>query len=158
MAPKQRSWAMASLMKHDDWLGKQKFTWPLVRFGTNKDEVREGKVTTLKTEEDVRQHYAQNWGILSPEYPHSGSGWFRARYAYAAQVGSVLYGGPRDGAALGSAYQNTVASTEKLSDTELNDLAILQQRALSPYMWTKDKLKFELEHLIVRAQLLCARS
>jgi hypothetical protein len=155
--PKERAWAMGSLMNHEDWMQKQKFTWPVAQFGTNKTTVREGKTTTLATEEDVRAEYARRWGVVSPAYDHSGSGWFRSRFVYAAQVGSVLYCGPKDGAALGDAYKCTVKDVEGLSDAGLAELAAWQARTLLPKLWNKEQLTVELDKIVGRAVALGER-
>jgi hypothetical protein len=152
---KERAWACASVMSHQEWLTKQGITWPIHQYGTNKTDVREGRTQTLATEEDVQREYAKHRGILSPVYPQSGSGWWRSRFIYGAQVGSVVYCGSRDGAYLGDAYCKSVKQIEALTDAELDDLARQQHDALMPHIWSKDQFICELDKIIQRAVQLC---
>ncbi|HLZ10545.1 MAG TPA: hypothetical protein VKT80_18305 [Chloroflexota bacterium] len=152
---KERAWALASVMPPDYWLEKQKtITWPVHLFGTTKKNVREGRTTPLKTEDDVRREYAKRWGILSPEYPQAGSGWWRSRFIYAAQTGSVLYCGALDAAALGSAYQLSISEIQKQDDGNLGAIAARQAETLRPYIWSRSRLKEELRNVFKRAELL----
>lgn len=126
---KERRWLLASLMPHEDWVEKQGFSWPVDLIGgKNRGQER------LKTESDVVQRVAEHWGVLSPKYDHAGSGWFRARFLYAAWVGSVVFGDARETAPL-FGYHAPVSVVESADSGELVQLAARQRELLLGAAW-----------------------
>lgn len=123
----QRRWFLASLFPHSDWVAKQGFGWPLDFFGPAKKEHKAAgiKTTILKGEPLVFHEGQKRWGTVAPGYPQSGSGWFRARFLYAALGGTVLYCDRKDAEALDGPFEWIPASKiEAMDDYRLADLAM----------------------------------
>lgn len=118
---KERRWACAALANKDAWLARYDFKWPVERRF-------KGGLPRLKTEtEIVLDCYAPAWGVLSPAVPGlDGSGWWRARFNFAAHVGSVLWGEAAELAPLSPAYWYPLERLEGLSDEGLRDVALQQ--------------------------------
>lgn len=132
--PKAREWALASIMPHLDWVEKLDLTWPVAGFGTKKY-----KWQRLKTENDVLRENAKRWGVLSPAYRHAGSGWFRARYLYAASAGCVVYADPEDVKGLGDAYVYDLGELQAENDTALRERAAAQREQMLAATWRKSE-------------------
>lgn len=132
-ADKKRAWVLGALMPHDNWLERKSLEWPVEIVGSRKLIKKLGG-QRFDTEKDVLEFYNHHWGILSPPYPHAGSGWWRSRFLYAAHVGSILVTDKGEGDPLGDAYKLKIADVEKMSDSELAAAAIAQQEALKPYI------------------------
>jgi hypothetical protein len=127
---KEKKHMLASLVDHRPWVRKNKLKWPVDYFGAK--SIKEA--SQLATETDVFEACGKYWGILCPEYPHAGSGWFRIRWIYAAIQKSVLLSSPKDLEALGLSQKNI----EMLSDNQLEEYAKLQSDIVLSYMWTKE--------------------
>jgi hypothetical protein len=147
---KQRSWVLGALMPHDTWLEKKKPEWPVEIIGSRK-LIRKFGGQRLDSEEDVLAFYNNYWGILSPPYPHAGSGWWRSRFMYSARVRSVLVTDKGEGAPLGSAYKLTIKDVEAMSDSELANAATAQADALRRHMPTYDSFVAQCNHIVNRA-------
>jgi hypothetical protein len=130
---KERKWVLGALMPHDTWLEKKKPEWPVEIIGSRK-LIKKFGGQRLDSEADVLSFYNDYWGILSPPYPHAGSGWWRSRFMYAARVGSILVTDKGEGNPLGKPYKLTIKEVEAMSDTELAEAAKAQGDALRPYM------------------------
>jgi hypothetical protein len=124
-------------MPHDTWLEKKNLTWPVEIVGSRK-LIRKLGGQRFDTEQDVLEFYNQHWGILSPPYPHAGSGWWRSRFLYAAHVGSILVTDKGEGDPLGDAYKLKIADVEKMSDADLIN-AVEAQRAAFKRAIKEDK-------------------
>lgn len=152
ITPKERKWLLASLMPHVNWLERQHLNWPVDFVGSMKM-----KAPRLKTEQDVVRENAKYWGTLCPTYPHAGSGWFRTRFVYSAYVGSILYCGPEDAKALGSAYQNGAWLLESLSDEELEDRAYKQMTTMfSKISFEPNDMADQLDSIFAAATAMAA--
>lgn len=147
---KQRAWVLGALMPHDEWLAKKNPTWPVEIVGSRKLIKKLGG-QRLDTEQDVLEFYNERWGILSPPYPHAGSGWWRSRFLYAAHIGSILVTDKGEGDPLGNAYKLTISDVEKMSDDELAAAAKAQADALRPYIGTYEQFKEHVSHIVNRA-------
>lgn len=145
LVPKVNEWCIASIADHSSWIKKQHLKWPVKYYGC-----RKLKCERLKTEEDVFNIYKQHWGVLSPEYPQSGSGWFRARFVYAAFAHSVLWCGKKDAQALGLSYQMEPALIELHTAAELSELADKQADELFKHFTTLGKFEEKLINIIER--------
>ena len=132
-ADKKRAWVLGALMPHDTWLERKSPDWPVEIVGSRKLIKKLGG-QRFDTEQDVLEFYNHHWGILSPPYPHAGSGWWRSRFLYAAHVGSILVTDKGEGDPLGDAYKLTISDVEKMSDAELIAAAEAQRAALAPYI------------------------
>jgi hypothetical protein len=130
---KKRAWVLGALMPHDTWLEKKNLTWPVEIVGSRK-LIRKLGGQRFATEQDVLEFYNQHWGILSPPYPHAGSGWWRSRFLYSAHVGSILVTDKGEGDPLGDPYKLKIADVEKMSDAALIEAAQAQRDALAPYI------------------------
>jgi len=130
---KKRAWVLGALMPHDTWLERKSPDWPVEIVGSRKLIKKLGG-QRFDTEQDVLEFYNHHWGILSPPYPHAGSGWWRSRFLYAAHVGSILVTDKGEGDPLGDAYKLKIPDVEKMTDTELHEAAMAQRAALAPYL------------------------
>lgn len=130
---KERKWVLGALMPHDTWLEKKKPEWPVEIIGSRK-LIKKFGGQRLDSEADVLSFYNDYWGILSPPYPHAGSGWWRSRFMYAARVGSILVTDKGEGNPLGKPYKLTIKEVEAMSDAELAEAAKAQGDALRPHM------------------------
>lgn len=131
---RQRRWVVASLQDHDRWVERQGLGWPVLRLGANPKllggvPVR-GQKNLVIPEEQVCQHYAESWGVLSPEYNSAGSGYWRTRWMQAMEAGAILWPGERDALAFGEplaasdgSWVLTPAAVESLSEGQLRDMA-----------------------------------
>lgn len=147
---KKRTWVLGALMPHDTWLEKKRFEWPVEIVGSRK-LVRKLGGQRLQTEQDVLAFYNEHWGILSPPYPHAGSGWWRSRFMYSARVGSVLFADKNEGAPLGDCHRLSITEIERLSDAELAQLAVAQQNALRQYIPSYDSFVAHCDQIVHRA-------
>jgi len=116
-------WTLAALHDHGTWLKKQNLTWPVHQFG--KKKAGQEKLP----ESEIFQIYYRSSGILSPSYKHAGSGWWRARYGFAADCLVPIAGNPDEAAMLGEAYNLKPDELETLSHSELVELAEYQRAA-----------------------------
>lgn len=130
---KKRAWVLGALMPHDTWLERKNPDWQVEIVGSRKLIKKLGG-QRFAAEQDVLEFYNKHWGILSPPYPHAGSGWWRSRFLYAAHVGSILVTDKGEGDPLGDAYKLKISDVEKMSDTELHETAMAQRAALAPYL------------------------
>jgi hypothetical protein len=146
---KERAWVLGALMPHDTWLEKKKPGWPVEIVGSRK-LIRKLGGSRLDTELDVLNFYNTRWGILSPPYPHAGSGWWRSRFLYAARIGSILVTDKGEGDPLGDAYKLTIADVEKMNTEELTAAAKAQADALRPYIGTYDMFKDHVHGILTR--------
>lgn len=147
---KERKWVLGALMPHDTWLEKKKPDWPVEIVGSRK-LIRKLGGQRLDSEADVLAFYNDYWGILSPPYPHAGSGWWRSRFMYAARVGSILVADKGEGAPLGDAYKFTIKQVEAMSDAELAATAKAQGDALRPHMPSYDSFVDHCNRIVHRA-------
>lgn len=127
---KQRAWVLASLIDQTDWANRLGNAWPFVRQHAVKGVRGWGMIPEAQLINDV---YAHNWGVLSPKYNSAivGTGWWRARYNYAAQAGAILHADRLEVAGLNStAYNLTVPEIEVLTTRQLKDVATSQREML----------------------------
>ncbi len=115
---RRRRWVEASLVKHERWVEKQGLTWPVTYFGP----VNGGTVPEI----EVRREFTRNWGVLSPEYPDAGSGWWRVRGVNATVARAITYSGKAEMGAMGDAWSMSPGEIEIMSDRELRVLADAQ--------------------------------
>jgi hypothetical protein len=147
---KKRAWVLGALMPHDGWLEKKKPGWAVEIVGSRK-LIRKMGGQRFGTEQEVLEFYNHHWGILSPPYPHAGSGWWRSRFLYAAHVGSILVTDKGEGDPLGDAYKLTIDEVEAMDEAQLTAAAKAQADALQPYIGTYDQFKEHCQNIINRA-------
>jgi hypothetical protein len=147
---KKRAWVLGALMPHDTWLEKKSPDWDVEIIGSRK-LIRKFGGQRLDTEADVLAFYNDHWGILSPPYPHAGSGWWRSRFMYAARVGSILVTDKGEGAPLGDPYKLTIKQVESMSTDELTACAKAQSDALRPHMPSYDSFVEHCNRIVNRA-------
>lgn len=147
---KERKWVLGALMPHDTWLERKKPEWPVEIIGSRK-LIKKFGGQRLDSEADVLAFYNDYWGILSPPYPHAGSGWWRSRFMYAARVGSILVTDKGEGSPLGEPYKLTIKQVEAMSDVELAAAAAAQGAALRPHMPSYDSFVDHCDRIVHRA-------
>lgn len=133
---RSREWILAGMKPYDKWLEAVRPTWPVARYGI----VKQGNPELL-TERALVQRMQQSWGVLSPSEGHTskGSGWWRARFVFAAQAGCVLTADEGEVAHMGIPYKLSLWGTEELSDDNLRKLAGLQAEWFWRNTWPADK-------------------
>lgn len=150
--PKDRRWILATLQNHDRWLEDLSATWPIDVLGAQPKAVGGVRLATAQnpvvSEADVQRAYGAAWGVLSPWYKTAGTGWWRARFNFATEVGSILFCGDADGEAIGPAFTVPVAEVEELLDHELEALAEAQQSELWAYESSHDELLQRLDEFV----------
>lgn len=146
-----RQHTLAALMPHKLWVEERlRPTWPVSYFGS-----RKLKAERLATEADVQAACAQGWGILSPPYPQSGSGWFRSRYLYAAHLGRILVADAVDAGLVSEAHRYVAQQlhrVEALTDAQLRHIAAEQAEAFWKRVGDRDQL-----HAAVGSTLMFAQ-
>jgi hypothetical protein len=147
---KKRAWVLGALMPHDGWLEKKKPGWVVEIVGSRK-LIRKMGGQRFGTEQEVLEFYNHHWGILSPPYPHAGSGWWRSRFLYAAHIGSILVTDKGEGDPLGDAYKLTIGEVEAMDEAQLAAAAKAQADTLRPYIGTYDQFKEHCQKIINRA-------
>lgn len=121
-----RQWVSASLLSKQDWLDKTRVTWPVSKLGN----VKQGQP---RLEEDaVLRAYGASWGVLSCPHDHAGSGWWRARYPFAALMGAVLFGSYKETKDLGESYRHFGA--KEVEDLSTEELSVLAQRQCADFL------------------------
>lgn len=137
---KKRKHMLASLVDHRPWVKRNKLKWEVDYFGAKSIEGCE----LLNTEKDVFNKCNEYWGILCPEYPHAGSGWFRIRYMYSAINKSIIIGSEKDLTALGLDHLHI----ESFSDHVLDEIARKQREKILSFMWDKETFDSRLLDII----------
>lgn len=137
---KKKEYMLASLVDHRGWVKKSGVRWKVNYYGAKsiKDSIK------LDTETEVYNECGKFWGILCPEYPHSGSGWFRIRYIYSALQRSIIYTSYNDFMALGIKWLRL----ENLNDEELKEYANEQRKAIFKHSWNIEKFDAELKKIV----------
>ena len=100
------------------------------------------------TEQAVVQMYSDSWGVISVPYSKImlGTGWWRSRFNFTAQAGSVLYADSREIAKLDPAcYGLSIQEIERLRGGQLRDLAKKQAAELAGWAPSKKKLLIQLQ-------------
>lgn len=150
-AIRERTWVQASLAAKTVPVT----SWPVRHLGglnRGKGGVgRPGEAAQERLPEvDLMGVYGAAWGVLSPSHPHSGSGWWRVRYLMSADAGCVLSADRREAAVLGDAYEvaSDVRTVERLSDSELGELAAAQADRLREISLPRDEVLSRLSDLI----------
>lgn len=134
-----RHWVSATVGNHRPWLAKQGFSWPVDLYGHKAERL---------TEPQVMEKYAEAWGTVAPRYPHSGSGWWRSRYNFAAQAGCITYCDQGDSWAKLPAYALSPAEVEASTDRQLRAIAAAQRDTITTMTWNKQQYLSALELLL----------
>lgn len=154
---KERRWLWASLLKKFEQLEQlqSRAAWPVIAFGA-RDRVGSGygaagaRALPRRPEPELVPEYARSWGVITPEHPISGSGWWRVRYLIARDVGSIVVGPPAEAALLGPSYQLEAAAVEALTDDGLAELAAAQRTELDAATWPRERALDALHDLLER--------
>lgn len=139
---KYKKYMIATLANHDNLIKKLPIEWQIDFYGS-----RRIGLTPLPSEKavyDVMNNYV---GILCPEYPHSGSGWFRMRYIYSAFNNNILLLPKKDAEALNLPWYPNL---ELFNDNELDNLAEMQKKAILDNLTTLDDFNENLNNIIMK--------
>lgn len=131
-AKRENKWVLASLFEHDKYFRSLKLTWPILRVGHKKTQ-------QVFDEEKLCKIYQDNWGILSPSYPTSGDGWWRARFIFAYMFENIVYASDEEWGKLGKNIDAT--KIEKLSQESLQEFSNFQHEVLDKWFMKKEQLK-----------------
>lgn len=144
MAQRQRAWVLAAMRDIKPWMSKQRFEWPVIKYGNK----REGE-QILTEKELVSNVYTRHTGVIGAPYPGvAGGGGWRARYIHAAVTKSVLFLDSDEGRAAGGPYNLFRSVVEAMDATQLEDLAHQQSAYLVEKSWTLDRLIGELNRYV----------
>ena len=138
---RSKKYMLASLVDHSSWVKKQGFTIPVDYYGCNKL-----KSKVLDNEIDVFNTMYNYWGILSPKYPQSGSGWFRIRYIYSAFNKNILIMDKKDSEALGIRHIDKIEDLKTLR--EVVDYSEEQSKAILSHITTIDEFDNKLNSIV----------
>jgi len=136
--PKVRQWVLSS--RHDfssfiDEIRSKGSQWPVIRYGHKKsgDNIVKNELDLLDAA------YAPNWGILSHPYKPELQGQWRNRYLFATWTNSIIYGVGNEVKDLPSYFNLPIGVIERMSDTELEVLALEQRVTHNQMCGTLDK-------------------
>jgi hypothetical protein len=140
---RKKQWVLAAMRDVAAWHDKQRFEWPIVKYGNK----RQGE--PVVTESELLKVYAQNWGVLGAPYPTvtAGGGW-RARYIHAALCHNILFLDPEEGRTAGPPYDLFRTVVEKASTEQLYEIAEKQRVHLTEKTWTLAQLREGLDNYI----------
>lgn len=139
---KQRRWYYAGLKDHKDTLRKMglgESRWPLVTQMPVAGKRGWGRIT----EQAVVQMYADSWGVVSVPYSRLmlGTGWWRSRFNFCAQVGSIMLCDRREIGLLDpDVFGLSVNHIEGLTHEGLRQLAEHQRLELERWAPTREQL------------------
>ena len=128
-------WILGVLSDQRKWLEKMNLSWPVEYIGG-----RSSKADQKLTEKELVDLYAQSWGVLSPKYPHAGSGWWRNRFVYTARTRSIMLADPEEVAELGDSYTVKAKDIEAMTKPQLRELADAQHKAFFDVQATKEQV------------------
>lgn len=114
-------WVLGVLSDQRKWVEKMKLGWPVHYVGS-----RKSKADQVLSEKDLVDLYANSWGVLSPKYPHAGSGWWRNRFVYTARTKSIMLADPAEVAPLGGPFLLKASEIEAMNKQQLRELANAQ--------------------------------
>lgn len=141
------AWVLGVLSDQREWIESLHLNWPVSYAGGKKS-----KADVALKEVDLVQRYAESWGILSPPYKKLfGTGWWRNRFVYAARTGGILFSDPREANVIGSAYDLNPRDVERLTISQLRELADTQRQQLESWQWSKERVQQTLLDEVQRA-------
>lgn len=135
---RRRAWVLGTFSDQRPWQDGLGLTWETDYIGT-----RRSKAERRLKEPELVNLYGQAWGVLAAPYGHSGSGWWRNRFVYAAAANGVLYSDEREVKGL-PGYWKPAAEIEAMTDSQLVEHAWnqrhLMQSSYSPEGWVAAEL------------------
>ena len=132
---RSKQWILGVLSDQHKWLEKMGLSWPVEYIGG-----RASKADTKLTERELVERYANSWGVLSPKYPHAGSGWWRNRVVYTARTRSLMLADPAEVAPLGGPFLVKASEVEAMNGSQLRELADAQHDTFFAAQATKEQL------------------
>ncbi len=127
---KCRNWVVGSLFAHDTYVKNLKYKWPILRYGHKKTQ-------KVLTEEELCIVYQNHWGIISPCYPTSGDGWWRARFIFGYMFENIILASPTE---MNNKCFLPESFNEDMSDKELESVAGFQKGFLDSYFEKKESV------------------
>jgi hypothetical protein len=142
---KEKRWISASLLDKSVWLARNKFTWPLIQLGNKKTGQER------MAEDDVIKLYCKSWGVVSAPHDHPGSGWWRARYPFAAMSSAIIYGSHKDTSPMGRGYKIFAPlEVEEMTDGQLEELSHRQHGTfVNDLMMSPGELRERINHALL---------
>lgn len=124
---KARAWVCASLSDQSEFVKKLGLEWPVItQYRPRGMNASWGRIPESEV---VQKLYAPNWGVLSPyQGSTSGTGWWRNRFPFARQAGSILLADPREVRGLGGPFIFNPRDIEKMSEQGLWSFSQEQQQ------------------------------
>ncbi len=148
-----RRWVVASLQDHDPWVARLNLSWPVLRLGGTKKGTGgvqlQGGGGKVIPEAEVIQHYADGWGVLSPEYISAGSGYWRTRYDQAMNAGAIIWPGAADAEAIGGTFSGlTPNDIENMNTDQLTHLGAAMADHLELFKLTREATLAHLQQIV----------
>lgn len=141
---RERAWVMGTHENHDRWIGGMGLTWPVEHYGAK----RSGSPRGLLPKADLLRRHSECWGALVPPYRTSGDGYWRARIMHAADRLAVACGAPQELLPFGYSYYPPISEVESMSDSDLIDLAMLQNAHFRASITPPDLLRMTLYRFV----------
>lgn len=138
---KYKKYMIATLANHNNLIKKLPVEWQIDFYGSRRIGLK--PLPSEKAVYDVMNNYV---GILCPEYPHSGSGWFRMRYIYSAFNNNILLLPKADAEALNLPWYS---SLEQLNDYELDIIGEMQREAILNNLTTMKEFNENLNNILM---------
>jgi hypothetical protein len=127
---RRRAWTLAALGNRESWMKKIALRWPIERIGYPEKRIEESAVA---------QRYAETRGMIVPRYKHCRSGWWRPRYAYAAQTRTIAHVADDEAIAEKLPGYRFDPEWEEASDAHLDYVARVQAEAFERNVWPAEK-------------------
>jgi hypothetical protein len=141
---REKAWTLAAMRDIKAWYDKQRFEWPVIKYGNKRQQEEIVEEVHLLT--DI---YPKRWGVIGAPYPNvaAGCGW-RARYIHSALTKSILFLDPEEGRTAGQPYNLFRSKVESASTQELIDIAEKQAVHLKTNTWSLDQLIAKLDEYV----------
>lgn len=142
---KDRAWVYAGLKDYGEKLRGMGFSWEVKTKMPITGRRGWGRVPEVAV---VNELYRHNWGVISMPYTKLllGTGWWRSRFNFAAQVGSVLWADKREIGYLDpSLYGLSAARIESMPERALKMLAWDQAEELDRWKPTREQMLAHLD-------------
>ncbi|HMG44408.1 MAG TPA: hypothetical protein VK611_23950 [Acidimicrobiales bacterium] len=138
---RDRVWVSAALAEPTRFLDQQVPSWPVERYGARARKIKEAEVVA---------RYGEVGGCVVLPYPHAGSGWWRNRFDFASERGTLLLCDPRETADLAPGFAQKARFFEGMSSQERQVWADYQRDCLRSRRWPLDQLVSEADAALRR--------
>lgn len=132
------AWVLGTFSDQRHWQDSLNLTWETDYIGT-----RRSKAEKRMKEWDLVKLYGEAWGVLGAPYEHTGFGWWRNRFVYAAAGGAVMLNDPAETEGL-VGYHKPAAEIEDMTTVELREFADFQATLMQGSYSSRDEVADQL--------------